>query len=360
MIIVILADALRADHLSCYNGRVKTPNIDSLARKGVLFENYFANSNATEPCITTMLTGNYPHKNGILAHPSYSTFEQITKQRLNPLIEEHHLCTILRDNGYYTILIDSLSFFNKVYFDEFRQIEEDLRSQNKPKQTTETAKTILKENPSSTFVFIHFWNTHHPYFPNYQGEVEKLDLAVGELLKVIKPDDTVVFTADHGESIGEHVSQARADDPGHHHLYDEIIHIPLIIADPTLKHAKISLLREEIDLAPSLLHLRSIKFKPEWFSNNCIDLMSSQEKTCIYLEEHTYQEQIGLRTRQYKFMEKIGLNHTCPLCGIVHGRSKYELYALLEDPKEMNNIALIQDARRLERFSKEVWTWFSA
>jgi len=374
MIILILADALRADHLSCYNGKVQTPNIDSLAKHGILWENYFANSNATEPCITTMLTGHYPHKHGILKQPRCSTFQEVGKQKIDPLIEEHHLCNILRANGYYTVLIDSLSFFNKPYFDEFRQVQENMLYPEKPKETVETAKEVLQENTSKTFVFIHFWNTHHPYFPSYPGEVAKLDSAVGELLKIIKPEDTVIFTADHGESIGEHVTEARKTDPGHHHLYDEIIHIPLIIRDPILEvNSRIPFMREEIDFAPSLLELKSISFKKEWFSPNFQHLIQSVDKECIYLEEHTYQEQIGLRTRNYKFMEKTGANMMCPLCGTIHGASRYELYDLELDPEEKHNVALPGGAlwekcnlvepqsnpRILVNFSKQVWTWYS-
>lgn len=363
MIILILADALRADHLSCYNGKVETPNIDSLAKQGVLWENYFANSNATEPCITTMLTGHYPHKHGILMQPRYSTFEEVSKQKINPLIEYHHLCNVLRVNGYYTVLIDSLSFFNKAYFDEFRQVQEDLRSQEKPKETVDTAKVVLQENSPKAFVFIHFWNTHHPYFPSYPSEVMKLDAAIGELLEVMKPEDTIIFTADHGESIGEHVTEARKDDPGHHHLYDEIIHIPLIIRDPCLEGARVSFLREEIDLAPSILNLKGINFHSTWFSSNCKDLRLPEDKEYVYLEEHTYQEQLGLRTREYKFMEKCGSNLVCPLCGTMHGASRYELYDLQKDPQEKVNIAAQalqgQDAQTLQRFSKQVWTWYS-
>jgi len=355
MIILILADALRADHLSCYNGKVNTPNIDTLAKQGFLWENYFANSNATEPCITTMLTGHYPHKHGILRQPRYSTFEEVSKQRIDQSIEEHHLCNILRNNGYYTVLIDSMSFFNKPFFDEFRLVPEDLRSSEKPKETVKVAKEVLQENPNETFVFIHFWNTHHPYFPSYPGEVEKLDLAVGELLKVIKPEDTVIFTADHGESIGEHVTQARKDDPGHHHLYDEIIHIPLIIRDRRLTPTRLEALREEIDLAPSILTLKDL-FKDNTFSPNWKDLRSLVDKDCIFLEEHTYQEQIGLRTRTWKYMEKTSPNLMCPLCGTVHGNSRYELYNLLTDPQEKIN--LVPQNGYLQ-FSSRAWEWYS-
>ena len=39
-VLLISIDTCRADHLSCYGfGRETTPNIDNIARRGVLFEN---------------------------------------------------------------------------------------------------------------------------------------------------------------------------------------------------------------------------------------------------------------------------------------------------------------------------------
>ncbi len=58
-IIFIVMDALRADHLGCYGyPRNTTPFIDSLAERGVLFENYNSSSNFTFPFLNTFLSGN--------------------------------------------------------------------------------------------------------------------------------------------------------------------------------------------------------------------------------------------------------------------------------------------------------------
>ena len=38
-VVLIVSDALRSDVLGCYGGDASTPNIDRLAKRGVLFEN---------------------------------------------------------------------------------------------------------------------------------------------------------------------------------------------------------------------------------------------------------------------------------------------------------------------------------
>lgn len=64
-VVLIVVDALRADHLSSYGYSQRTsPNLDALAQKGVLFEHAFASSSWSLPSHASMLTGLYPHAHG--------------------------------------------------------------------------------------------------------------------------------------------------------------------------------------------------------------------------------------------------------------------------------------------------------
>jgi len=61
-VLFITLDTLRADHVSAYGySRTTTPNLDRVARQGVLFENAFSNASWTLPSHASMLTGLYPH-----------------------------------------------------------------------------------------------------------------------------------------------------------------------------------------------------------------------------------------------------------------------------------------------------------
>ena len=56
-IILITVDCLRPDHLGCYGSKIaKTPNIDSLAKDGVIFLNSFSNGGYTSPSVSSFLT----------------------------------------------------------------------------------------------------------------------------------------------------------------------------------------------------------------------------------------------------------------------------------------------------------------
>jgi arylsulfatase A-like enzyme len=65
-VLVLVVDALRADHLSCYGyGRQTSPNIDRIAEAGVVFENAYAVAPYTLPAHASMLTGLYPNEHGV-------------------------------------------------------------------------------------------------------------------------------------------------------------------------------------------------------------------------------------------------------------------------------------------------------
>lgn len=58
-VVIIVSDALRCDVLGCYGGEAYTPNIDRLARRGVLFRNAYSNSPWTTPSSVSMFSGSY-------------------------------------------------------------------------------------------------------------------------------------------------------------------------------------------------------------------------------------------------------------------------------------------------------------
>ena len=64
-ILLIIADDATYRDLSLYGGQnVSTPNIDHLARDGVVFNNAFLSMSMCNPCRTELYTGLYPARNG--------------------------------------------------------------------------------------------------------------------------------------------------------------------------------------------------------------------------------------------------------------------------------------------------------
>ena len=64
-IIVILADDLGYADLGCYGSRINTPNIDSMARDGALFQNFYSTSPVCSPSRAALMTGRYQTRVGM-------------------------------------------------------------------------------------------------------------------------------------------------------------------------------------------------------------------------------------------------------------------------------------------------------
>ena len=66
-ILVIITDQQRFDTLSCYgNNWIKTPNLDSLSKDSFIFENAYVTQPVCTPSRSSILTGLYPHTNGLI------------------------------------------------------------------------------------------------------------------------------------------------------------------------------------------------------------------------------------------------------------------------------------------------------
>ena len=64
-VLFIMADQLRADHLSCYgHPYLQTSNLDALAARGVRFDRAFVNSGVCGPSRMSYYTGRYPSRHG--------------------------------------------------------------------------------------------------------------------------------------------------------------------------------------------------------------------------------------------------------------------------------------------------------
>ncbi|MBL8582933.1 MAG: sulfatase-like hydrolase/transferase [Rhizobiaceae bacterium] len=98
-ILIICSDQQRTDTLGCYGNRfVATPNIDGLARNGLLFENAFVQSPICSPSRGSFLTGRYP---------------RTTRLRQNGQImppDEKPISRLLADEGYFAGLVGKFHF----------------------------------------------------------------------------------------------------------------------------------------------------------------------------------------------------------------------------------------------------------
>jgi arylsulfatase A-like enzyme len=114
-VIIVVVDALRADHVGCYGG-AETPHIDRTAREGVQFADCFCTWNTTDQSLTSILTGRYPISHGIIHHGDaveagdVRTFQDSSAQLLSETLNQR---------GYRTLAVDWMGRWFRLGFDYY-------------------------------------------------------------------------------------------------------------------------------------------------------------------------------------------------------------------------------------------------
>ena len=240
----------------------------------------------------------------------------------------------------------------------------------------------LQDNPNNFFLWIHYMDAHEPYYQPSQkkfspfkryrhwkldkkamdtphsllpGEVNELidlydakisyvDKITASLLRTLKPNDMsdntfVVITADHGQQFMEHGNYGH--DAG---LYDELIHVPLVIAGPGLKRQLITRQVSLLDLAPTILDMLKIEKPRAFLGDSLLPLIRGRGTKGGNLGAISETDIPGDKPRLQENQKRLNANRR--VVSFRTGKWKYihtegrqdELYHLEDDPKETQNI----------------------
>ncbi|MGA2355929.1 MAG: sulfatase-like hydrolase/transferase [Terriglobales bacterium] len=272
-VVLITLDTTRADRMGFLGSqRGLTPNLDALAKESAIFTHAYSQVPLTSASHATILTGTYPQFHQVLDFP-------MPLPKSVPYAPE-----ILRAQGYRTAaFIGSLALdptagapgFDRG-FDIYDAGFQSKGIQNKSRYETverrgdevvTRALAWLDKHPKGPyFLWVHLYDAHDPYDPPepyksryaaapYDGEIAYEDSAVGKLLRQLKvlglyDESVIAVMADHGESLGAH-----GEDTHGIFLYDETIHVPLLIKLPRADAAekRIDNHVELVDVLPTVL-----------------------------------------------------------------------------------------------------------
>jgi arylsulfatase A-like enzyme len=267
-LLFICVDTLRPDHLG-YSGHFRdtSPNIDELAREGLVFERCYSQAGWTLPAMATIFTGRYPKDHGA------TDFHRRLDHRLPTL------ASILSERGY-----DTRGYVSHVILTPryglakgFRKFDYSVLNVGHPhdvataEQLTDLAIGDLDDIREPFFIWIHYFDPHFEYLVHekwahygtsdidrYDTEITHTDYQIGRLLQHLnmnglEENTIVVFTSDHGEEFGEHGGQY------HYTLYEEVLRVPLVIRAPLLAAGTNDSVVEQIDLLPTILSMLDIK-----------------------------------------------------------------------------------------------------
>jgi arylsulfatase A-like enzyme len=172
-VILISIDTLRADHLRIYGYKKDTsPNIDKFAYTGIVFENFFSQSNNTLLSHISLMTSLYPYAHGVM-----------DRDRKLPDFKKT-IAEVLKKNGYATAAFTGGFRVSKKYgFDHgFDIYKEEYNSKSKDSGQGVRLENLEKDlfswldkhSNKKFFLFIHSYDTHMPYIAHdYLSEFEK-------------------------------------------------------------------------------------------------------------------------------------------------------------------------------------------
>ena len=305
-ILLITSDTHRADHLG-HAGMgvdVRTPNLDKLAAGGIAFKSCFTSTNVTNPSHIALMTATHPRDTFV-----FNNHEPINDSAAT-------LAEAFKAEGYATYASISsrhLSHHTSGLGQGFdRMVYPFERSASEAGQAiAPVLKWLDGSTDVSTFTWLHLFDAHTPYTPPedlvrayygdakeayadslpelqgdqrgaldlypglrdltmppamYRGEITSLDRELGKLLSRADMAEAIVaFTADHGESLGNHGIFYK-----HRGLYPDAIHVPLILSYPGALAGQYSTVPvRQIDVGRTLLDLAGA-FHSEFPGNNLL------------------------------------------------------------------------------------------
>ncbi len=347
-VLLVTIDTLRGDVMSSYGGPAATPHLDALARHGARFTFAHAHAVVTLVSHTTILTGQLPYEHGMRDNSGYRVKDGTVT-----------LATRLKSLGYSTgAFVGGFPLTKRfgltpgfdVYDDQMPEMKGDstFAMPERPANEVVTRATAwIGQQPGRFFEWVHVFDAHSPYRPPaefaakysaqpYYGEVAWIDQALGPLfaqLETLARPTTVIVTADHGESLGEHGEATHGM-----FAYESTLRVPLIIATVTPHQSRatrgvvIDAPVRHLDIAPTVLDIVGAPADAALAGASLRELIRTHSgpDRPSYFESMTYNLVRGW----------------APLRGVLVAKDKYidlpipELYNLVADPKEAQNLAV--------------------
>lgn len=389
-LILITVDSLRADHLGVYGyHRPTSPGIDAFANEAVVVSDGIAQAPYTKASIATLLTGLFP-----TAHKTYTTDTPVgvlqrsgssgsSGLRYTDVLSADlpSLPVALRAAGYHTMgfsanpyLIADFGFANG--FEQFKYVQGEAGANAHADEMLAEAAEAIAQAPQPYFLWVHLMDTHNPYDPSepyrsmiaplmpprridrsaipewlrindstdlnlylarYDAAIRATDASLTEFFATIRAnqqwDQTgIVLTADHGEGFMAHGLMGHSNS-----LFDELLHVPMIVKLPGLRPRRVHAQVQLADLFPTLAHVTGVTLPRVQHGQDVLPTLMGKAGGEPYAYAEMVSQRFVLRTMDWKF-----------IASLQGGR---QMFNLGTDPGELENLARV-DPARADRFEQ--------
>ncbi len=290
LVILITIDSFRADVLDRADTRGHLPVMTRLRQRGVYFAHAHAPGSMTVATLTSIFSGtlfsqqrweNMPGGGGMWPHADrHVRFPEL-----------------LREAGVRTVNVPGTNWIVERYgivrgfeVEEHRPAEHRIDNarwihsvDSVPRLMTELSEL---DDDQPAFLYTHFMDPHGPYtaagrrptrWESYVAELARADAQLGRLVRYLErtglDERAYLFvTSDHGEGFREHGATEHA-----YGLYEELIHVPLVVVGPGLSPHENATLVSLTDLGPTILDIFGEPTPPQFVGQSLLPLLMGCE-----------------------------------------------------------------------------------
>ncbi len=258
-VVLVTFDTTRYDRTSVGgHAAARTPSLDRLVEDGVAFDRAYAPVPVTLPSHATLLSGRSPIVHAIRQNGTTAVDGSIE------LVAERFRGAGFRTGAFVSSLVLDARFGLARGFETY-DAPPDGAAERRGAATAARAVDWLRTRPRDerVFLWMHLFDPHAPYdpprafqeLPPYDGEIAAADAALADLLAALDGAGRydaalIVVTADHGEGLSDHGEAEHGM-----FLYEEAIHVPLVIKLPDAARAgsRVDRVVALVDVAPTVL-----------------------------------------------------------------------------------------------------------
>jgi arylsulfatase A-like enzyme len=290
-VVFIMIDTLRADRIGLggyqRDGKSLTPHLDAFAAQAVWFRHAYSQAPMTPRSVPSMMTSRYPsqiayEKGSSPAYPRLADANDLLFEAL----EHAGLHTVGEASHFYfcsTPDCPAKSVHSNIVqgFDEFDDDGAlDIAGSNYDSASPRIVPRVvdklagLAKSKQRFAMFVHLFEPHGEYVEHegypitlghteglkqkYDYEIAFMDGWLGKIFDELDHDGLaantmVVIVSDHGEAFGVH---SIAGEQLFYHgqsLYDELIHVPVMIRMPGVKARQVDDVTQVMDVAPTIV-----------------------------------------------------------------------------------------------------------
>ena len=338
-VVLITLDSTRADRMGFLGAKKTkiTPNLDGLARQSMVFEQAYSQAPLTVVSHATILSGTYPQTHRVTEFGA----------RLAPTLP--FVPDLLQARGYHTaafvgsFALDPKNGLAPGFDRGFTMYDAGFRprprgpgknnSVDRPaaQEVARASAWLARNSKQPFFLWVHLNGSQDASEASYNAAVTAEDAAAGKLITALQTaklfdDALIVIASDHGQSLDAHGEETHGV-----FLYDETIHVPLLLKFPQNQNAgkRVTARARLVDVAPTTLEIAGVPIPSQMQGQSLLRIARGNADQPVYSISNFPQQAFGWsaveswRAGKYLYIKA----------------PKPELYDLSADPGATHNLA---------------------